>query len=371
MDARHANAGSEGADPGFKSNKSFDGVPLFSGANQQPIQPWAIEFLAVAENMGDAHDNVRELRMKLRNPARAHLNRRYPPIGADSTAEQPELLEALAYLASEFGPKYGEGQLMREYYRYERQPGETGADVLRALTAARERLRAAGIPAVRDEAEDHYYVLEWSLTPAQRTLFLSQLSSDRHASDACLKHLTGTLDATRRGSVAPSPTSSAARAQLFKIRVGLLEAFLVHDTGTGGHGGKARVATTTGTADEPTDDADPTPRPAYGDRAAVVLRLKAQHTARGAATDKPPPRYYGTSERPETQRNAATFAERKAARACFGCTPAQLEAQGDIPHWQCRHHGQDASAADRALRVPGSGPARLSDGPGGTSTSRR
>jgi hypothetical protein len=40
-------------------------VPLFSGANQQPIQPWALEFLAVAENMGDAHDNVRELRMKL------------------------------------------------------------------------------------------------------------------------------------------------------------------------------------------------------------------------------------------------------------------------------------------------------------------
>ena len=67
----------------------------------------------------------------------------------------------------------------------------------------------------------------------------------------------------------------------------------------------------------------------------------------------------------------ATFAARKAAQACFGCTPAQLAAQGDIPHWECRHHGQDASDADRAERVPGSGPERLSDGPGGYRTSRR
>ena len=143
---------------------------------------------------------------------------------------------------------------------------------------------------------------------------------------------------TRRGSFAPAPTSSDARTQLL-------------------------AATATGTTDEPADVADPAtppPRPTYGDRAAVVLRLKAQHTARGAAADKPPPRYHGTADRPETQRNAATFAERKAAEACFGCTPAQLAAQGDVPHWQCRHHGQDASAADRVTRVAGSGPQRLS-----------
>ena len=35
-----------------------------------------------------------------------------------------------------------------------------------------------------------------------------------------------------------------------------------------------------------------------------------------------------------------------------------------------RHHGQDASDADRATRVAGSGPLRLSDGPGGTSAPR-
>ena len=109
---------------------------------------------------------------------------------------------------------------MAGYYKYQRKRGDTGNDVMRALTAARKRMRAAGIPAVRDEAEDHYYVLEWSLTAAQRTLFLSQLSADRHASDACLKHLTGASDVTRRGSFAPAPTFSDARTQLFKTAWG-------------------------------------------------------------------------------------------------------------------------------------------------------
>jgi hypothetical protein len=96
------------------------------------------------------------------------------------------------------------------------------------------------------------------------------------------------------------------------------------------------------------------------DRAAVVARLQAQHTARGSDTARPPPRYYGTQERLELLRNAATFAERKASRACFGCTPAKLAEQGPIQHWECKHHhGQDASEADRANRVNGSGPAQL------------
>ena len=100
---------------------------------------------------------------------------------------------------------------MAGYYKYQHKRGDTGNDVMRALTAARERIRAAGIPAVRDEAEDHYYVLEWSLTgvtAAQWTLFLSQLSAYRDASDACLKSLTGASDVSRRGcSFAPALAS--------------------------------------------------------------------------------------------------------------------------------------------------------------------
>lgn len=96
----------------------------------------------------------------------------------------------------------------------------------------------------------------------------------------------------------------------------------------------------------------------------MVARLQAQHTARGNDNDRALPQYYGTKEKPELHRNAAEFAMRKASQQCFACTPEQLAAQGRIPHWECRHHGQDASAAEREHRVPGSGPARLWDGPG-------
>ncbi len=99
------------------------------------------------------------------------------------------------------------------------------------------------------------------------------------------------------------------------------------------------------------------------DRAAVVARLQAQHTARWSDIARPPPRYYGTRERQELLCNAATFAERKASRACFGCNPAQPAEQGPIPHWGCKHHGQAASEADRANWVDGSGPAQLGDHP--------
>ena len=88
-----------------------------------------------------------------------------------------------------------------------------------------------------------------------------------------------------------------------------------------------------------------------------MLILKAEWDAR-QQKDAPPPRYHGPRQGDNAEfipRNAATFAERKANRACFGCTPEQLAAQGPISHWECKHHGQDASAADRTKRVPGSG----------------
>ena len=85
---------------------------MFSGANSQPLRPWTVEFLAQAEIVGDAHDNLRELRLKLRDPARAYFNRRYPA----NDLEVPLVLEAMAYLSKEFGPKYEESQLFAAYY---------------------------------------------------------------------------------------------------------------------------------------------------------------------------------------------------------------------------------------------------------------
>jgi hypothetical protein len=42
--------------------------------------------------------------------------------------------------------------------------------------------------------------------------------------------------------------------------------------------------------------------------------------------------------------------------ACFGCTPDQMQAApSGQRHWECKHHGQNASAEERLVRVPGSG----------------
>ncbi len=68
----------------------------------------------------------------------------------------------------------------------------------------------------------------------------------------------------------------------------------------------------------------------------------------------------------------AAFAERQDAGWCFGCTPAQLAAQGPRAHWKCIHHGQDASDADRANRVVGSAGRTAGEGarPGPASSGR-
>ena len=135
-------------------------------------------------------------------------------------------------------------------------------------------------------------------------------------------------------------------------------------------GQQVRAATTTGTKDDPADVADQASPPLYGKQAAVVLCLKAKNTARGAAADKPPPRYYRTADRPDTQRNAATFAERKAAEACCCAGMSLLRSSRRREKFRIGSTdttAQEGSAADRATRVAGSGPKRLSVGPCSTS----
>jgi hypothetical protein len=151
----------------------------------------------------------------------------------------------------------------------------------------------------------------------------------------------------------------------------LIIAYLEHDPG---ETGAARAATRSGTSDDtttpaPTAGAPPSALP--GDRAAVVALLKAQHQARGKDLDNPQPLYYGTRDCPDLPRNAKVLAERKTSKACLGYTPEQLAAQGPIPHCECTHHGQDASVADRARRVDGSGPETLGQGTGKVHPHRR
>jgi hypothetical protein len=308
--------------------------------------------------VGVHHDNLRELRLKLTGPARAHYYGRY------TDNDEPTLLAAMAHLSSEFGAKYGEAKLWAGVYQFKRKPGCPGKDVTRALAANRQKMLAAGIPAARGEAEDMYYLHELSLTAAQLAVFLAQLSGRADVSDAHLQRLMGAPDGTRRESFLPALTSSNERTELFETRLGLIVAFLDHDLGEPGHGGTARAAATSGLPDDTTSPLPPArpPPPSNSctppaNRAAVVLALTAEWDTRRARAGHPP-RYHGPRQGDNTEflaSNAATFAERQAKRACFGCTPEQLAEQGSIPHWQCKHHGQDASEADRALRVPGSG----------------
>jgi hypothetical protein len=270
----------------------------------------------------------------------------------------------MAHLSSEFGAKYGEAKLWAGVYQFKRKPGCPGKDVTRALAANRQKMLAAGIPAARSEAEDMYYLHELSLTAAQLAVFLAQLSGRADVSDAHLQRLMGAPDGTRRESFRPALTSSDERTELFETRLELIVAFLDHDPGEPGHGGTARAAAASGSPDDTPSPVPPArpPPPSNSctppaNRAAVVLALKADWETRRARPGHPP-RYYGPRQGDNSAfltRNAAAFTERLANRACLGCTPEQLAAQGHIPHWECKYHGQDASETDRALRVPGSG----------------
>ena len=185
---------SGGSATGFRSNKSFDALPPFSGDGGQSFRSWHDEFMSKASIVGMQHDNLRELRLKLAGSARAHHYGRFP----DTT--EPDILEAMAHLASEFGAKYAEAKLWAGVYQFKRKLGCPGKDVTRALAANRQRMLAAGIPAIRSAAEDQYYTLELCLTATQLPLFLTQLSSREDISDTHLQSLIGAADGTRRDS---------------------------------------------------------------------------------------------------------------------------------------------------------------------------
>ena len=105
---------------GFKSNKSFEALPLFSGDSGQSFRHWHAEFMSTAGIVGVHHDNLRELLLKLSGSARAHYDGRY------TDCDEPPLLEAMAHLTSEFGAKYEEAKLWAGVYQFKRKPGCSG-----------------------------------------------------------------------------------------------------------------------------------------------------------------------------------------------------------------------------------------------------
>ena len=277
----------------------------------------------------------------------------------------PPWSELYAAMLHAYSLSYGAAGAYQDLHSLRRLPGSTGKEAYARVEEHSMLLRRKGVHNPGPE-EQNAYILQNQLTAGESARWISL----EKISDAALNALElGAADARTGRLSCPPPTREA----FFAARREHLRNFLneqgpatTGDRSLGSSSARAAVSTGNDTAELPTPPSGgaPTSSAPPVDQAAVVARLQAQYTARWSNTEHPPPRYYGTREHPELLRNTATFAERKASRACFGCTPTQLAAQGSIPHWECKHHGQDASDADRLRRVDGSGPARLSDGPG-------
>ena len=303
----------------------------------------------------------RELSLKLKGSAANWYAARFPDLPAGTFPPWSELYAAILHAYSQ---SYGAAGAYQDLHSLRRLPGSTGKEAYARVEEHSMLLRRKGAHNPGPE-EQHAYILQNQLTTGESARWISLANADEKISDAALNALElGAADARTGRLSCPPPT----RETFFAARREHLRNFLneqgpatTGDRSSGSSSARAAVSTGHDTAELPTPPSGGTPISSAPpvDRVAVVARLQAQHTARGNDTEKPPPRYYGTAECPDLPRNATMFAERKASRACFGCTPAQLTAQGPIPHWLCKYHGQDASAADRIRRVPGSGPETL------------
>jgi hypothetical protein len=278
-----------------------------------------------------------------------------------------------------YGQSYGAAGAYQELHSLRRLQGTTGKAAFARVEELSMLLRRKGVNNPGPE-EQTAYILQNQLTPGESARWISLANADERISDATLHELELHTADARSGRNSCPP---ATRETFFTARREHLRNFLNEQgAAVGASAARAAVATgndqehgTTAASDRPlgasasraagstgnntteppttTRETPPSTLPS-ADRRAMVARLQAMYTKRGNETDRPMPRYYGTPAKPESLRNATEFAERKASQQCFGCTPEQRQAQGTIPHWECRYHGQDASDADRAKRVAGS-----------------
>ena len=309
----------------------------------------------------------RELSLKLKGSAATWYAGRFPDLPAGTFPLWSDFYAAMLHAYSQ---SYGAAGAYQDLHSLRRLPGATGKAAYARVEEHSMLLRRKGVNNPGHE-EQTAYILQNQLTAGESAHWISLANADEKISDAALHALElGAADArTGRHSCPPQ-----TREAFFAARREHLRNFLTEqgpastgDRPLGSSSARAAVSTCNDSA------GPPTPPPAGGtppsstplaDRVAVVARLQAMHIARGNA-ERAPPRYYGTQAHPDLPRNAAVFAERKTSRQCFGCTPEQLMAQGPIPHWECKHHGQDASDTDRQRRVAGSGSGKLTDGPEG------
>ena len=223
---------------GYIPNKGFNDIKPYSGDRGQVLLPWLQLFRSRANlaHTPDA-DIARELCLKLEVRHSSLINQ---GLAADAS---PTFAEVAAHLSKVYITPYQGAVRWGAFFRFKRPSGSSGKEVKQQLHNARQGCLDEGIPldelSELSSAEHLYYFYQLSLTPAQSAQFLASLSSNAQASDDYLRTLTPTGAADRRTSVA-GPTSSAARTALFQLRVTLIEAFLDHDCGDAGQGGRGR-----------------------------------------------------------------------------------------------------------------------------------
>jgi hypothetical protein len=321
----------------------------------------------------------RELSLKLTGPAANWYSARFSDLPAGTFPPWGDFYAAMLHA---YGQSYGAAGAYQELHSLRRLQGTTGKAAFARVEELSMLLRRKGVNNPGPE-EQTAYILQNQLTPGESARWISLANADERISDATLHELElHTADARSGRNSCPPATretfftarrehlrnflneqgaavgASAARAAVAAGNVHEHEAVVAGDCPLGTSAFQVAAAAGNATAESPTAKATRETSPSTlpsADRRAMVARLQAVHTKRGNDADRAMPRYYGTLEKPELLRNAAEFAERKASRQCFGCTPEQRRAQGPIPHWECKHHGQDASEADRGRRVAGSG----------------
>ena len=340
----------------FIPNKGFHEITPFSGARGQDLLPFLQQLRSRANILKTPEDDVaRELCLKLTGDALQAYNQHFTPDA------NPTFDEVAASLAKTFIKPYQGAARWNAFFRFKRLAGSSGKEVKQQLHNARQACLDDGIPVDDMSSAEHlYYIYQLSLSPSQSAQFLASLSSNPVASDDHLRSLTPTGEADRRGSVA-GVRSSAARTALFRLRVTLVEAFLDHDNGDGGHGVGARAAVTAGSLDRQSGPAAPaspggdvgagTLQSSRADISETECRLRLARAERERSS-QPPPEYHGPHDKHATA-NQAEFEKRKLRGACFACLNSRVKY--DVFHLDCSQHGRGATAQQRRdFRVPGS-----------------
>ena len=343
---------------GYIPNKGFNDIKPYSGDRGQGLLPWLQLFRSRANllHTPDA-DIARELCLKLEGPALQSYNHGF---AADAS---PTFAEVAAHLSKVYITPYQGAVRWGAFFRFKRPSGSSGKEVKQQLHNARQGCLDEGIPLDELSSAEHlYYIYQLSLTPAQSAQFLASLSSNAQASDDYLRTLTPTGAADRRTSVA-GPTSSAARTALFQLRVTLIEAFLDHDCGDAGQGGRGQAAVTTGSTDEPAaGGAGPGAggaRPGDGgsaDTASPPSETECRLRLARADRDReslPPPEYLGPNDKHQAA-NTAELQKRRDGGSCYACRMGRV--QYNLFHLKCLQHGLPATPAQRAdpaFRVKG------------------